>query len=186
MPFSTNVFAPFLGAIGGLASNILSTKYSHASAQRAEDKAWARETAYNHPLAQRSRLEQAGLNPALMYTAGTTSVGGNTHASIAQRSPYSLENALSRYSILDNQLEQNRVVRLTGKNIEAQTEEVKARTRQINHETRIAESSGMSVRDPFYARIGGRAADIFSSVPSYLSPSDSGYKPPLHYNYNKK
>ena len=75
-------------AIAGLIGTFFSSALSYASAQRTNNTniqlsreayeqnlaQWYRENAYNSPLAQRQRLEQAGFNAGLMYQNGTGSM----------------------------------------------------------------------------------------------------------------
>lgn len=97
---------------------------------------WNMQNAYNHPSAQRQRLEEAGLNPNLVYggssggTAGTASnVGAPT---IADPSPVQFEARapfeLSRY--FDNSLK-----RAQTNNVGAQTDVNKAMVDKIRAET---------------------------------------------------
>ena len=104
---------------------------------------WNRENAYNHPAAQKARLESAGLNADMMY--GGTGVS-NTSASSPQMTSgapasyqdwsgfYAPFQAPSFSNILDNQLKQ------------AQIDNVNADTEKKGHEASIL-ASDASYRD---------------------------------------
>lgn len=58
----------------------LNNKYAEQAATTAYERQveqWDRENEYNTPAAQRARLEEAGLNPALMYGTGGAANAGN-------------------------------------------------------------------------------------------------------------
>lgn len=65
-----------LGVIGGSITSAIQHKYNRelSEYQNAVNLSnWNRQNEYNSPINQRKRLEEAGLNPALMYGNGSTS-----------------------------------------------------------------------------------------------------------------
>lgn len=94
-----------LGAGQSLLESQLSkraTQQSHLAAEQAEDRAWDRQTNYNHPSQQMARLREAGLNPNLVYGQGAQGATGTANASIHQRNPYSYQDKIQNF--LSNQL----------------------------------------------------------------------------------
>lgn len=61
-----DLLAPVSGIISGV-----STAITNKQNRRFQREMWDKTNAYNTPLAQRQRMEQAGLNPNLMYGTGT-------------------------------------------------------------------------------------------------------------------
>lgn len=78
---SFNVGAPVLGAAASIGSNLLGN-FFQISSQREQnewsEKMWRLNNEYNKPINQRRRLEEAGLNPNLMY-------GGSGNVSEAEQ-----------------------------------------------------------------------------------------------------
>lgn len=64
---------PLLGAGIGLIGNLASSGMQN----RANRKLWEAQNAYNHPTKQMQRLQEAGLNPNLIYGSGAQSATGN-------------------------------------------------------------------------------------------------------------
>lgn len=58
------------GAMGSI-YDLLPGQYAHEK----DIDAWKMMNEYNHPAQQMARLEEAGLNPSLMYSSGSTAVG---------------------------------------------------------------------------------------------------------------
>ena len=112
-----------------MAINQMNNDFNAAEAQKARDfqlDMWNRENAYNTASAQRSRLEEAGLNPYLMMNGGSagtaSSVGSTSPATAApplsmQRQDFSgLTNSLSTALQIANQTKETnaRVQNLQG------------------------------------------------------------------------
>lgn len=77
-----------LGGLGAIAGAIFQDKANKSAWQRNRDSEiefWNMQNEYNSPLNQRKRLEEAGLNPALLYGQSAGGVAGNT--SSAPRTP---------------------------------------------------------------------------------------------------
>lgn len=73
-----NAASSAIGGVIGLAGAALQHKYNKDLAQFQYDKnleMWEKQNTYNSPIEQRKRLEEAGLNPALMYGNGSVSTG---------------------------------------------------------------------------------------------------------------
>ena len=100
MPLPT--FLPSLiGALGGIASNVISNK----GAKKRENQArtyntaqWERVNEYNHPISQMERLKNAGLNPNLIYGSSPGSAVGNAGAIAPGKAPdYSINNPMTAF-----------------------------------------------------------------------------------------
>lgn len=77
-PIGTNAIAQGIGGLIGLGTSALQHKYNKqlAEQQFAQNMTmWNKQNEYNSPTAQRKRLEEANLNPALMYGNGSVSTG---------------------------------------------------------------------------------------------------------------
>lgn len=87
-----------LGAAGSVGSNFIQSGGSRRSQKRANRynlEFWRMQNEYNHPAAQMARLEDAGLNPNLIYGTSPTSATGNAGAiSPAKAEPYKFDNPL--------------------------------------------------------------------------------------------
>lgn len=73
-----NAASAGIGGLIGLAGSYLQHKYNQKLSEQAFNQnveMWNMQNAYNSPIEQRKRLEQAGLNPALMYGNGGGSTG---------------------------------------------------------------------------------------------------------------
>lgn len=64
---------PLLGAGIGLIGNIAGSLIGN----KANKRLWEAQNAYNHPTKQMQRLQEAGLNPALIYGSGAQTASGN-------------------------------------------------------------------------------------------------------------
>ncbi|QEJ80820.1 minor capsid protein [Jodiemicrovirus-1] len=110
------------GGIGtGLFSRYLDRKsinQSNAIQQAAEDRAWKRETEYNHPAPQMARFREAGLNPALMYSSSLSSASGTTHAPLTSRSSY-YQDRIASYLSLANMHAQNKLLDAQARSVNA-------------------------------------------------------------------
>lgn len=177
---------PISDIFGSIASGIgsfLSTRWSHDAARKAEDRAWQRETAYNHPSAQYQRLLDSPLNPALIYGTGTGSAVGNTHASVHNRQAFDLDDPLAKYYTYKSQRLNNDIAIRTAKNLDAtntliyaQAAEARARAHAALRENDLLEGSFASSRDPAIFRIGGRVgASILNGANSISSEFIDGY-----------
>lgn len=90
------------GLISGaasLASSLIQNQGSKKSQQRANQynlDQWNRTNAYNHPSQQMARLQEAGLNPNLIYgNSGNTQVGNAAPVTPAKAADYKMDNPLS-------------------------------------------------------------------------------------------
>lgn len=87
-------------AVGGIIQSGIqanSTKQANKRNEEYNTRQWWAQNLYNHPTMQRARLEEAGLNPALMYGNGGASTGNaSSPASLSADTPdYSALNKLS-------------------------------------------------------------------------------------------
>lgn len=77
-PIGANAIAQGIGGLIGLGTTALQHNYNKKLAEqqfRQNLQMWNLQNEYNSPTAQRKRLEEANLNPALMYGNGSVSVG---------------------------------------------------------------------------------------------------------------
>lgn len=85
-----------LGAVGNVASNLIGNSGSRRSQKRANRyniEFWNMQNQYNHPAAQMQRLQEAGLNPNLIYGTSPTSATGNAGAiAPSKAAPYRFDN----------------------------------------------------------------------------------------------
>ena len=83
------------GALGGLLSNASSRRQNHRNVQN-----WKMQNEYNHPKAQMQRLQEAGLNPALMYgqsASGATGTAGDIGK--ASNVKYQFDNPMNKLNM---------------------------------------------------------------------------------------
>ncbi len=79
MPYGALIGAA-IAAGGTAASSAIQTsgnKKTQRESRQYNTQQWIRENMYNHPIAQRKRLEAAGLNPNLIYGSSTGTAAGN-------------------------------------------------------------------------------------------------------------
>lgn len=116
-------------AVVGVADSVISTIGNIAYGNYAYDKARADaikdrdyQNAYNHPKAQMARLQEAGLNPRLVYGKGADAlmqpVRGTPPPSAEIKNPLS---QISTALALENTAAQNKLIKAQAENVEAQT-----------------------------------------------------------------
>ena len=114
-----------LGLIGSVGASLISNRGAKRRQQLADqqnEKFWKMQNAYNTPKQQMSRLQDAGLNPNLIYGSNAnTGVAGSISPSKA--SPYNVQNPVP--SMMQTAL------------INAQKENLEALTNKIDAETAI-------------------------------------------------
>ena len=114
-----------LGLIGSVGASLISNRGAKRRQQLADqqnEKFWKMQNAYNTPKQQMSRLQDAGLNPNLIYGSNAnTGVAGSISPSKA--SPYNVQNPVP--SMMQTAL------------FQAQKENLEALTDKINAETAI-------------------------------------------------
>lgn len=77
-PIGTNAIAQGIGGLIGIGNSVLQHHYNKQLAEmqfKQNLQMWNLQNEYNSPTAQRKRLEEANLNPALMYGNGSVSAG---------------------------------------------------------------------------------------------------------------
>lgn len=95
-------FLAAIPIIGDMLSNIGAGKRER-QARAYNKKMWHLQNAYNHPSQQMARLQEAGLNPRLIYGSSSGSASGNAGAIAPGKAPeYKLSgaNAISAYNNL--------------------------------------------------------------------------------------
>ena len=95
-----------LGPLFSLGTSIGSNLFTNRGARKAEEasrrhnlRMWNMQNAYNHPLQQMQRLEDAGLNPNLIYGGSTGAAVGNagSQPAPAKAARFNLDNPMSAY-----------------------------------------------------------------------------------------
>jgi hypothetical protein len=84
-----------IGAIGALGSSIfgnIGAKKRQQAADAQNIKFWKMQNAYNTPAKQMERLQQAGLNPNLIYGSGQANTGVAGSISASKPAPYNIQN----------------------------------------------------------------------------------------------
>lgn len=132
-----------LGLIGsagiGATSSLVNSFVSNAQSKKLmakqfhyQKKMWQMENEYNKPVNQMARLQEAGLNPNLVYGNGATALGGSM-GSVSQPSAAGLDinpiNDMSNYQSIVNMMEQE-------KQIGATTTQIKENTKNQNDLTK--------------------------------------------------
>lgn len=79
--------APLLGPLLGAGVSALGSIFSSGSSNRANRKLWREQTRYNHPVEQMKRLQEAGLNPALIYGSGAQTATGQASSAPKMERP---------------------------------------------------------------------------------------------------
>lgn len=163
------------GALLGSLASLGSSFMTHRASSNAEDKAWNRTTAYNHPKAQKERLIEAGLNPNLLYSSAGASAG-NTTADIQQRQPFTLQDNIHRYLTLEAMHANNALLK-------ANTENVRVDTAYKVKEAGLLGDYGLKT-DPNWFKAGLRSYNFGKKTFSKLfDPNSDAFKEKL-YNDN--
>jgi hypothetical protein len=84
-----------LGLLGSLGSSIITNKGAknrQALAYQQNIKFWNMQNAYNTPKEQMKRLQEAGLNPNLIYSSGQGATGVAGSVSPSKPAPYNIQN----------------------------------------------------------------------------------------------
>lgn len=114
-----------LGSIGSAVASLANTAWQNYENRKAVSKAnsfnfgmWQNENEYNKPINQMARLEEAGLNPNLVYGSGATTLSAHSQGAheAQQRAPDFLE-TMGRYQDIRQK--------------DAQTENIKAQEQQL-------------------------------------------------------
>lgn len=110
-----------LSALGGFASSSMQNAANASmdeETRKWQEKMWNKNNQYNTPLAQRHRLEQAGINPALAFQSGNTGV--------ASSSPSAVQHTPADYSALGAGINNAGAQILQAQQVSAQTELLKS------------------------------------------------------------
>jgi hypothetical protein len=98
--------SPLLGPLFSLGSSLGSNFITNRGTRKAEESArrhnlrmWNMQNAYNHPLKQMQRLEEAGLNPNLIYGGSTGASVGNagSQPAPARAASFNLDSPMTPY-----------------------------------------------------------------------------------------
>ena len=87
----------------GLGSSLLTNKGAKSRQQLADAnniKFWNMQNEYNTPKAQMKRLEDAGLNPALIYGSGATNTGVAGSIAPSKPAPYNIKNPVPLQALM--------------------------------------------------------------------------------------
>lgn len=165
-----------LGAAAlGVAGNLLGTGLSNMSANNATKKAykynmwmWNAQNEYNLPVNQMKRLEDAGLNPNLVYGHGTSTLASTpSSAGTPSRYPYQLDGltALNAYQDLRQKDATTQNIRAQAQVIKAQQREIDARTDNVNADTKIKlHNYGIVKGTPLFVGEGGTVSQVGRGV----------------------
>lgn len=177
-------------ALGSVGASVLDyggqnwlSKQTQKRENAAADTAFWREANYNDPQQQMARLRAAGLNPNLVYGTGTTGITGNTHASVARVVPGAnpgkiVSDSIERYLSTERMRLDNDIARRTAKNLDVQNVKMAKEVENLNtdnriktaaavlaeHENGLISNTPSSVRDPWYARMGGRVGVALKDI----------------------
>lgn len=125
---------PVTGALIGAGANVVSNWMNN----RSNKKMWERQTRYNHPSQQMKRLQEAGLNPALIYGSGAKTATGQADSppkmERAEVNPITDYTDVSRFKVQED---------LTGSQVELN--EQRAVMESLKGNTELLKQSGMKL-----------------------------------------
>lgn len=147
-----------LGFAGSLATSLVGNKYQQEADDRnyrRQIELWDKQNEYNKPVNQMARLEEAGLNPNLMYgqiSAGNATQPGYTGSGVAKFDLNS--NALMKmmsaldpaYKLKYEQAQEDLKSRQLNNDI------LKLREEQISHDLAFARFNNLPTNSPWYAK----------------------------------
>lgn len=94
----TGLGAVLGGPVGGLVGSVVSNIFGNRGAKRREQQArewnlkqWHRQNEYNLPVNQMKRLQEAGLNPNLIYGSGSANTGIAGSVAPGKAAPYNVK-----------------------------------------------------------------------------------------------
>jgi hypothetical protein len=128
----------FLPALAAVGSTLLGNHAQNRANQRAVDsqnrwneRLWHMQNAYNHPTEQMARLQEAGLNPRLIYgTSPSSAVGNADKAHGAERTPKVVDNPLNALMTTQDFKLKSAQVDNTRVNSEVQAQEILLKSAQ--------------------------------------------------------
>lgn len=158
-----NAASSAIGGVIGLAGAALQHKYNKELAEYQYDKnleMWEKQNAYNAPSAQRARLEDAGLNPALMYGNGSVSTGNSSNMPQYQQMGVDISN---------NMLSAMQMAQMAAniRNIEADTQKKESETEGQNITNKTLGEYNQAVIDSYVSGSEKNRAsvqEIFSNI----------------------
>tara|TARA_Y100000588_G_C14184392_1_gene895184 strand:+ start:720 stop:1631 length:912 start_codon:yes stop_codon:yes gene_type:complete len=108
-----------IGALGSIGSSLIGNRGRRRNEGRARKfnlKMWNLQNKYNHPLQQMARLQEAGLNPNMIYGSSPGSAVGNAGAVAPGKAPeYKMANPIP--SAFDAHLKAGQVSNLSTQNV---------------------------------------------------------------------
>jgi len=107
-----------VSAMGGLASDLISNRGAMRRQMLADQnniRFWKMQNEYNLPVNQMKRLQQAGLNPNLIYGSGSANTGVAGSISPSKAAPYNVKNPVPLQAMM-MQAQINNLNSVTAKN----------------------------------------------------------------------
>lgn len=169
MSFLSGGLGAITGALGGLASGVLNNYYNKKaqSAQNAVQwQFWNANNDYNSPASVMQRLEEANLNPNLVYQDGGASYQA-TMPTASKRAPSSFDinagfNPVT-FQQLENMEAQNDLIGQQGKNAKVQEKILKNQNRIAKKDADVYEQTGVRPGDSAEKTIVRAASDAISN-----------------------
>lgn len=167
MSFLSGGLGAIAGALGGIAGGVLNNYYNK-KAQSAQNEVqwqmWQANNDYNSPQSVMSRLEEAGLNPNLVYQNGGASYQA-TMPTASKRAPADFN--LGGFSPvtfqqLENMEAQNDLINQQGENARVQNRILSAQARLAEKDAEIYEKTGVRPGDSAEKTIVRNASDALS------------------------
>lgn len=160
------VLSAIAGALGGLASGVLNNYYNKKAQSAQNDvqwQMWQMNNAYNSPKSVMARLEEAGVNPNLVYGNGGASYQA-TMPTASKRAPadFNMNFSPITFQQLENMEAQNDLVKLQGKNAKTQNRILDANARIAEKDAQIYEDTGVRPGDSPTKSIWRSISDWFT------------------------
>lgn len=156
-----------LGAVGALGSSILTNRGARRRQKLADQqniKFWNMQNEYNLPANQMNRLQQAGLNPNLIYGSGSANTGVAGSIAPSKPAPYNIKNPVPLQAmLLDAQI----------KNINADTERktvdaentrslMPSRVAKLGYDATISKINSLNIDRTQKLKIEGLVSDVIT------------------------
>ena len=170
MGFLSGGLGAITGALSGLASGALNNYYNK-KAQSAQNEVqwqmWQANNDYNSPQSVMSRLEEAGLNPNLVYGNGGASYQA-TMPTASKRAPAGFDinagfNPVT-FQQLENMEAQNDLIGQQGRNAKVQEQILKNQNRIAKKDADIYESTGIRPGDSAEKTIMKKVGEFINQV----------------------
>lgn len=166
MSFLSGVGSALVGGATGLVGGVLGNYYNKKAAKKQNEYQWDFWNAtndYNSPASVMQRLEEAGLNPNLVYGNGGASYQA-TMPTAAKRAPadFNLGINATTFQQLENMEAQNELLKQQKKNAEAQDRILNANARVAEKDAQIYEDTGVRPGDSPTKSIWRSISDWFT------------------------